>query len=120
MQTKGVGRGMARVVALVLLVLAVSVGPAVAQQQRGYGEGLMTKFARGVVNVATGWMELFKQPYVGGQQEGAGGVFVGIGKGIGYTVGRTLSGAYDVVTFPVPLPDNFEPLMKPDYVFDAD
>jgi putative exosortase-associated protein (TIGR04073 family) len=119
MRTQRIGRIVLAGAALGLLALAVSAGPAMAQQ-RPYGEGVLTKFARGLVNSATGWMELFKQPYVGGQKEGAEGAILGIGKGIGWTVGRTLSGVYDVVTFPIPLPENFEPLMKPDYVFEAD
>lgn len=120
MQTTGIGRWALGCVALVLMVLALTAGPAVAAEQRAYGEGVLTKFARGIVNTATGWMELFKQPYRGAQQEGPGGALVGVGKGIGYTVGRTLSGVYDVVTFPIPVPDNFEPFMKPDYVFDSE
>jgi hypothetical protein len=34
------------------------------------------------------------------------------------TAARVGSGAWDVVTFPIKTPANYEPLLKPDYVFD--
>jgi hypothetical protein len=46
-------------------------------------------------------------------------VFEGVLAGTYYTVGRILTGAYDVVTFPVPVPEGYGAVMKPDTVLDA-
>ena len=45
-------------------------------------------------------------------------IFAGLFKGVGYTLGRLGSGAWDIVTFPFKVPENFEPLMKPDFVLE--
>ncbi len=34
------------------------------------------------------------------------------------TVARVGSGTWDIVSAPMNIPNNFEPLLKPDYVFD--
>ena len=46
------------------------------------------------------------------------GCFVGFFKGIVQGVIRTGSGLWDIVTFPLALPKDYEPLYRPDYVFD--
>ena len=38
-----------------------------------------------------------------------------IGKGIGMVVVRTLVGVWDLVTFPIPAPDEYNSILKPDY-----
>jgi len=40
----------------------------------------------------------------------------GLGRGSMFMVGRALSGAYDLLTFPVPLPSGYEPLVYPELV----
>lgn len=46
------------------------------------------------------------------------GILVGFVKGAIMGVGRFCSGAWDIVTFPAALPKDYEPIMKPDLVFD--
>ncbi|MBI3330549.1 MAG: exosortase system-associated protein, TIGR04073 family [Candidatus Omnitrophica bacterium] len=55
---------------------------------------------RGVANALFGWTELIRQP---AQEAKAGGnVLVGIGKGVGQGVGRTLAGIGEALTFWTP------------------
>lgn len=79
------------------------------------------KFKRGVINVFTSPVELPKQikSEVMASDPGASKVIAGLGgtaKGLAYTVGRLGSGLWDVVSCNLSVPDNYEPLMKPEYV----
>jgi len=80
------------------------------------------KLARGTVNVLSGPFEIFNQPvrlaskedYFMGQVTG---VVAGIPVGLGYAVVRTVAGAFDIVTFPILVPQRaiIEPeFMSPD------
>jgi len=55
---------------------------------------------RGVTNTGLGWFELFNQP----SQASKNGENIGVGilKGVGYSVKRTLKGAGEILTFWVP------------------
>ena len=84
-----------------------------------YAEGdAFTKLGRGVANVLTGWVELPKNIYNTSIEENAfAGMTLGLAKGLGMTLVRTGSGVYEVATFPFPLPDDYKPVMEPEYVF---
>jgi putative exosortase-associated protein (TIGR04073 family) len=79
------------------------------------------KLWRGVVNTATGWCELIRQPIVCTMEDGIVGVPVGIINGVVMTVVRTGAGIIEAVTFPVPLEEGvgYDSLMNPDYVWQA-
>ena len=55
---------------------------------------------RGATNTLLGWTELFRQPV--NEVKGGGNVVIGIGKGVGQTVKRTLAGVGEVLTFWTP------------------
>jgi putative exosortase-associated protein (TIGR04073 family) len=81
-------------------------------------DGMMTKLARGVVNVATGWLEFPKQICITTNEEGAAkGAGVGPLKGIGMTAVRTVSGVVEIGTFFLPYPGWYNPLFDPSYVW---
>ncbi len=83
--------------------------------------GMGNKAARGVANVATGWMELPKQIYVTAREDGtAKGIFIGPLKGIGMTLVRTLAGVGELVTFFVPYPGFYDPYVEPSYVWEKE
>jgi len=68
------------------------------------------KLARGVVNVVSGPFEIFNQPVRLAKKEDrlmpqVGGIVTGIPVGLAYGVGRTLAGAFDIVTAPILMPD---------------
>ena len=82
-----------------------------------YGTGVGKKLGRGLSNIAFGWMELPKGiEDVGEQNNFIAATTWGPIYGLGRTVNRTLAGVYEVVTFPVPLPKDFEPLVQPEFM----
>jgi len=85
-----------------------------------YAGDPIQKLARGITNVATGWVEIPKE--IGRSVEKSGdfaGLVVGPLKGIAKAIGRTVAGAYEVVTFLIPLPRRYEPVIEPAYVFET-
>ncbi|MBI3318743.1 MAG: exosortase system-associated protein, TIGR04073 family [Candidatus Omnitrophica bacterium] len=95
-----------------VLVLA---GSAFAEQETG--NLATTKLFRGISNAATGWMEIPKHMSLVWQKSGAGaGVSWGFVKGLGHAVARSVAGAYEIVTFPVPVPEGYKPVIEPEYV----
>ena len=77
-----------------------------------------TKLGRGVANTLTGWIELPKNIYSTSVEQNAfSGMTLGLAKGAGMTLVRTGAGIYEIATFPFPLPENFKPILEPEYVF---
>ena len=62
-----------------------------------YPSKAVATLGRGAANTFLGWTELIRQP---AQEAKAGGnVLIGIGKGVGYGVTRTLAGVGELLTF---------------------
>ena len=105
---------------MILLAAAVTAAgpPAFADEgTQDTGRLVATKLFRGIVNAATGWIEIPKQIWQENQSSGpAKGWTWGFVKGIGYAVARSVVGGYEIVTFPLPVPENFRPIMHPEYV----
>lgn len=81
-------------------------------------DGMANKLARGVANVATGWLEFPKQIYTTSKEEGlAKGLVVGPIKGVGMTLMRTVAGAGEAITFFIAFPGFYDPLFDPPYVW---
>lgn len=84
----------------IVLCLLLSTG---VQAADSYPEKVGEKLATGVANVVTGVAEIPKNMMITGHKNGvAYGATAGFFVGIVHTVGRTLSGAVDIVTFVVP------------------
>lgn len=83
--------------------------------------GAFGKLARGFTNLVTGWVEIPKRIQ---ETTGTSGAFAGwtwgIIRGIGYGFVRTAGGAYETVTFPFPAPSEYQPIIRPTFVFSAD
>ncbi len=105
-----------RALVMMAAVLLVGVGrPAFAEQDTG--RLVATKLFRGIVNAASGWMEIPKQMILTSQESGAAkGWTLGFAKGIGYAVARSVVGGYEILTFPIPVPEEYRPIMQPQYV----
>ncbi len=87
-------------------------------EEPSVAEQIAMKFARGTVNFTTGWAELPKQIYLVGHREGLMmGALRGPIDGLGMFIARTIAGVYEVLTFPVPLPPQYQPMLKPDYIW---
>lgn len=93
----------------VLLIMATTVC---------FAQDAFTKLGRGVANTLTGWVELPKNIYNTSVEDNAfSGMTLGLAKGAGMTLVRTGTGIYEIATFPFPLPENYVPILEPEYVF---
>jgi putative exosortase-associated protein (TIGR04073 family) len=78
----------------------------------------VSKFARGVTNTATGWIEVPKQIYkTSRDHDPVTGLLAGTAKGVVDGTVRTLGGVFDVATFPIP--PYSKPLVCPEFVFEG-
>ncbi|CAI8718900.1 MULTISPECIES: exosortase system-associated protein, TIGR04073 family [Methylococcus] len=85
-----------------------------ADDWANYAGDVGDKFGRGLANASLGWVEMVKGVGIAASHDGPAFIPFGFVKGLGHTLGRTLSGAFDVVTFPIPT----APLSDPAYVWD--
>ena len=78
---------------------------------------MVNKLGRGVMNILFGWMEI---PYniaeTWKKTDPFTGFIVGGIKGIFWGWARTMTGLFDVFTFPFPVPKDYEPLMEPENI----
>ena len=111
------------IAAAVLFFTAVTLaaGPASADEySQDTGRLASTKFFRGIVNLVTGWMEIPKNVSITWQDSGpAPGMTWGLLKGVGLAAARTVVGAFEIVTFPTPIPEGYQPIMHPEFVFEG-
>lgn len=86
-----------------------------------YADHAGHKFVRGIGNILTGWLEIPMNIYNASVSESPMvGMTYGLAKGIGMTIARTCIGAYEALTFPFPVPEEYKPLMEPEFVFQQD
>ena len=71
-----------------------------SDQSAAYSTKAGTMLVRGASNTALGWTALISEPVH--EVKSGGNVFVGISKGVGQTVKRTLAGLGEVLTFWTP------------------
>lgn len=75
------------------------------------------KLGRGIVNVLTGWVEIPKNVAQEWREtDPFTGTVLGLVKGVGWAVARTFAGFYEVISFPFPVPRNYEPIMEPEFI----
>jgi putative exosortase-associated protein (TIGR04073 family) len=79
------------------------------------------KAIRGLGNAGLGVVvEVPKTVYYGTLQDGPlYGLTVGVLEGLSWGIARTLTGVYEVVTFPFPIPDEYRSIYQPQYPFEA-
>jgi len=101
-------------VSLILVLTFGFITPLFAAENPG------EKLSRGAANVISCPLEIPKQIDIEwkASDNAAIGIVTGLFKGLAFGVGRLCSGLYDVITFPANIPKEYEPLMKPDYVFE--
>ena len=107
------------VAAFVFLAAIVAVVPAFAADGTEQAGNPGEKLARGVVNATTGWVEVPKETARGAQEAGPPGLIWGLFKGVALGVTRTVVGGVEIGTFMLPIPNGYEPILKPATVFDA-
>jgi putative exosortase-associated protein (TIGR04073 family) len=80
------------------------------------GHHALRKLGRGFANVLFGIVEVPNQiTKVTAEQGGGAGTTYGVGKGLGRWLWREVVGVYEVVTFPIPLPKGYRPIMQPEF-----
>ena len=80
--------------------------------------GRTKKLLRGTANTLTGWIEIPKNIYdTTVEEDFLTGITFGTMKGIGMAVVRTGAGVYEMVTFPFPIPEDYQPVLEPEFVF---
>ena len=103
---------------LILYTILFCALPQTAMAQRdiaqNYPAAASEKLVNGIANVATGFIELPKTMILTSRHEGAAyGLTIGLVTGIMHTLGRTVFGALDAVTFFIPT----QPTVRPSYIW---
>jgi len=109
----------AALMTLALAAMMLLSSPAHAQLERRDSDfdKMLHKLGRGIVNVLTGWIEIPKEIAEAWREtDPVSGFVVGGIKGIGYTIVRTVAGFYEILTFPMPFPENYGPIIEPEFV----
>ena len=119
-------RSLFHIIMLAGIILLCVSGPAAASDDRSVEnsspqsvvDAMAAKGVRGAANLTTGWIEIGKQVYVTGKQDGwLRGWVIGPFKGIGMAVVRTVSGAGELVTFFAPYPGFYDTWIEPRFVW---
>jgi putative exosortase-associated protein (TIGR04073 family) len=86
----------------------------------GFCQDAMRKLTRGVANVITCPIEI-PQSIVGSynkEKTASESILFGVPTGILRMVARCGAGLYETVTFPFPVPENYCPVMEPEFILD--
>jgi putative exosortase-associated protein (TIGR04073 family) len=101
------------------LTYAADKGKAPCQDKmNGLCNDIWKKLYRGLANIVTCWGEIPKGVRdIASEDNVLSGCTFGLLKGAGMTVVRCAAGAYEVVTFPLPLPQGYGPILEPEFIF---
>jgi putative exosortase-associated protein (TIGR04073 family) len=78
---------------------------------------MLHKLGRGVTNVLTCWVEWPRNVAIEWDKtDPISGFVVGTIKGAGWGFARLATGVYDTVTFPFPVPENYQAMLDPEFV----
>jgi len=100
----------------IFALLAFSL-PLMAAEAEIQGEGTpQRKLQRGFLNIALSPIEISNEL----SKEVRNDTFppswvAGLGRGSAYAVGRALVGVYEIVTFPIPYPAHYKPVLQPEF-----
>ena len=105
-------RKLLTVLVAVAIISSVMVTPCFAQEP-------MRKLGRGIANALTGVVEIPKKVFLISKNDNPVlGMTWGLVKGAAVGLLRTAVGVYETVTFPIPAPANYEPMLSPEFVFE--
>jgi putative exosortase-associated protein (TIGR04073 family) len=98
---------------------AAALGATLALPLRAAADTAPDKLGRGLAGMVAGVAELPGNMKVEIEDRGpAAGSFVGFFKGIGMVVVREVTGVYEFVTAPLPVPEGYRPVLQPEYPWD--
>ena len=102
-----------RIIVVFLLVALIS-GSFAAY---GFAQSPVRKLGRGLGNLLFGFLEVPINIVDAAEEDGyIAAVTYGVGKGVGMFALRTGVGIYEVVTFLIPLPFHYEPILEPEFL----
>lgn len=103
---------------LAIMLVFTSAHAGAAEEGKMNSNKALTKFSRGVSNLATSPGEFVTQMPIAMEQspDYLTGFVMSIGRGIGYSLLRAGAGIYDIATFPFPGPTDYKPIMKPETI----
>ena len=82
-----------------------------------YAQDPIKKLGRGLANTVTGMVELpYKIQEVHEESGPVAAATYGVLKGVTDGIYRTLIGVYETVTFLIPFPKNYAPIIEPEFV----
>jgi len=111
-----VGMKAKRFMLLAIVAMFLPFGAMADTDDPPQGQNALRKFGRGMANLLFGIAEVPNQiTKVNSEHGGGAAVTYGVGKGFLRWFGRELAGVYDIVTFPVPLPKGYKPIMQPEF-----
>lgn len=99
--------------AIAAAVAAITAMPGIAR-----GDTAMDKLGRGVAGMVGGALELPGNMIEESHKSGPKGLPLGFAKGLGMIVARELTGVYEFVTAPIPVPHGYRPVLEPEYPWD--
>ena len=98
------------------LALAFVAPAAQADREDASHHTAVAKLGRGLADMTTGFLELPGNIVAENRDHGAGSAAtVGFAKGLGMIPVRELVGVYNFVTAPFPYPNNYGPILHPEY-----
>jgi len=102
-----------------IVAFVASAAPAWAETDRAaYINGALRKLGRGIANVATCPAELIRVPSMVGRRDGLiAEATTGVVQGIWQMLRRGVVGVFEVATFYAEVPEGFEPIITPEYVW---
>lgn len=102
----------------VLTVTVVLATPLLAEAASPAPQGPLRKLGRGIANVVTAPAELIRVPELVNRKEGyVAAISVGLIQGISHMILRGLSGGIEILTFYLPIPKGYMPLIRPEFVW---
>jgi len=105
-----------------LLIAAILTSVSIPSYAAELAEsGPIRKLQRGFLNIALSPMEISNELAVEKHEnhdQMPPSWMTGLVRGIGFTAGRALAGVYDIVTFPIPFPKEYGPIIQPELPWD--
>lgn len=103
------------IVTAAVFVLSIFIMSSLGSQ--ALAQSPIRKLGRGAANTAMGFLEIPANIVDVVEEEGPiAALTYGIARGVAMAVLRTSVGVYELVTFILPFPENYEPILEPEFM----
>ena len=105
----------------VITIILIMILFVMCMQSTCYAQNMLRKLGRGTANIFTSPFELPRSIQQILYDNGpVAGLTYGIVDGAFKTLLRAVVGVYEVVTFPIPFPAEYKPVVEPEFLFEPD